>query len=80
MAKTKIAITLDEHLLVRLDALIASRRFPNRSQAIEAAVEEKLSRLKHTRLAQECARLDPKQEKSFAEEGFAADMDAWPAY
>lgn len=80
MAKTKVAITVDEQLLDRLDALVASRRFPNRSQAIEAAVEEKLSRLKRSRLAEECAKLDPEQEKSFAEEGFAVDMDQWPAY
>jgi metal-responsive CopG/Arc/MetJ family transcriptional regulator len=80
MAKTKVAITIDADLLGRLDALIANRRFPNRSQAIEAAVEETLARLKRTRLARECAKLDPKVEKALAEEGLAEDLEPWPEF
>jgi hypothetical protein len=43
--------------------------FPSRSQAIQVAVEEKLERLEHGRLARECAKLDPEFEKFLAEEG-----------
>lgn len=80
MPKTKIAITVDSEILDELDALIARDRFPNRSQAIEAAITEKLERLRRTRLAQECAKLDTQEEKSLAEEGLASELDAWPAY
>ena len=41
---------------------------PNRSQAVQAALTESLQRLARTRLACECAKLDPEEEA--AEEGF----------
>jgi len=80
MARAKIAITLDEHTLDRLDQLVRARVFPNRSQAIQEAVAEKLSRLEHGRLARECAKLDPAFEKALAEEGLSEELSEWPAY
>ena len=49
MSVSKIAISLDESLLVRLDRLVRSRVFPSRSRAIQDAVEEKLARLDRIR-------------------------------
>ena len=80
MPKTKVAITLDSELIARVDRLVNANRFPNRSQAIEIAVAEKLERLEHGRLARECAKLNPKDEQAFADEGLAIDRDAWPEY
>ncbi len=80
MATSKIAITIDQNLLHRLDFLVKSQRFTNRSRAIQEAVAEKLSRIERSRLAQECAKLDPKFEQEMAEEGFVAEMDEWPEY
>jgi Arc/MetJ-type ribon-helix-helix transcriptional regulator len=80
MPKAKIAITLDEQTLNRLDRLVRNKVFPNRSQAIEAAVEEKLQRLDRVRLALECQKLDPIQEKEFAEDGFSEELPRWPEY
>lgn len=80
MPKTKIAIAIDPALLGRLDDLVADARFPSRSQAVEAAVREALERLDRTRLAQECAKLDPAFEKAMAEEGLATDLAEWPDY
>ncbi len=80
MAQAKIAISLDEQMLRQLDGLVAEAAFPNRSQAIQAAVKEKLSRMEQGRLARECAKLDPAFETAMAEEGFAEDASAWPAY
>jgi metal-responsive CopG/Arc/MetJ family transcriptional regulator len=80
MATSKIAITIDQNLLHRLDFLVKSQRFANRSRAIQEAVAEKLSRIERSRLAQECAKLDPKFEQEMAEEGFATEMDEWPEY
>ena len=73
-------MTLESGLLVQVDELVARRKFPSRSHAIETAVAEKLERLARTRLARECAKLDPKQEKFLAEEGFAEDVKTWPEY
>jgi Arc/MetJ-type ribon-helix-helix transcriptional regulator len=78
--KTKVAVTLDTVLLGQLDHLVAKRRFQNRSQAIETALAEKLARLKRTRLAEECRRLDPDAEKAMAEEGLSGSIDTWPEY
>jgi len=80
MPKTKVAVTLEARLLDRVDELVANRRFRNRSQAIEAALAEKLDRVARTRLAQECAKLDPREEKGLAEEGLAGSIETWPEY
>jgi metal-responsive CopG/Arc/MetJ family transcriptional regulator len=80
MARSKVAISLDESTLGRLDQLVKKQVFPNRSQAIEEAVAEKLARLERSRLAQECAKLDPAYEKALAEEGLSEDLAEWPEY
>ncbi len=80
MKKSKIAITLDNKTLERLDGLVADREFPNRSRAIQDALDEKLDRLEKGRLARECAKLDPTYEKALADEGLAADVSEWPEY
>ncbi|MBI3575105.1 MAG: ribbon-helix-helix protein, CopG family [Gammaproteobacteria bacterium] len=80
MSSIKVAITLDSETLKRVDGLVSKRVFPNRSRAIQAAVAEKLARLEHSRLATECAKLDPKFEKALAEEGLGQELEAWPEY
>ena len=70
MPTSKIAITIDQNLLHRLDFLVKSQRFTNRSRAIQEAVTEKLARIDRSRLAQECAKLDPKFEQEMAEAEF----------
>jgi metal-responsive CopG/Arc/MetJ family transcriptional regulator len=80
MAKSKIAITLEGATLERLDELVKRAMFPSRSRAIEEAVAEKLSRLQRTRLARECAKLDPAFERALAEEGLTEDIAQWPEY
>jgi metal-responsive CopG/Arc/MetJ family transcriptional regulator len=80
MKKSKIAITVDNKTLERLDGLVADKVFPNRSRAIQEALEDKLERLEKGRLARECAKLDPTYEKALADEGLAADVSEWPEY
>jgi len=80
MPKTKVALTLDTELLNRIDHLVARQRFRNRSQAIETALAEKLARLSRTRLAEECAKLDRREEQQLADEGIRAAGDEWPEY
>ena len=78
MANTKVAIMLDEATLRRIDRLVRAARYRNRSQAIEAAVRAWFGRL--DRLATECAKLDPDEEKALAEEGLLAGGGTWPAW
>lgn len=80
MAKAKLAVTMDEQTLAEVDALVRQRKFPNRSQVIELAVREKLERLGKSRLADQCALLEPDFEKAMAEEGMGEEIEQWPAY
>jgi len=80
MRALKIAITIDDILVKQLDYLVRARIFPNRSKAIQKAVEEKLMRMEKSRLARECAKLDPKYEQTLAEEGFSKELEEWPEY
>ena len=80
MPASKIAITIDDNMLKRLDLLVRSKFFPNRSKAIQEAVAEKLMRLEKSRLALECTKLDPNDEQFFAEEGMSSEMEEWPEY
>jgi len=80
MPKTKVALTLDAELLERVDELVAKQRFRNRSQAVEAALADKVQRLARTRLARESAKLNPKEEKRLADEGLDDALESWPEY
>ncbi len=80
MPKSKIAISLDETILMQLDLLVQQGVFPNRSQALEIALKDKIERMERGRLAREAAKLDPHFEKSLADEGLSEDEAAWPEY
>lgn len=80
MSTAKVAITMDEDLLKRLDRLVKNRLFENRSRAIQEAVSEKLARLERGRLARECAKLDRALEQNMAEEGMSIEATEWPEY
>lgn len=54
------------------DPYMTSNPVTNRGQAARAAVREKLKRSRRRRLAKEAVKLDPKEERALAEEGFAA--------
>jgi Arc/MetJ-type ribon-helix-helix transcriptional regulator len=68
MGKAKIVITLDEEILEKLDRLIDLHVFPNRSRAIQEALEEKLERLEKNHPAEAPAKQEPSFEP-FADEG-----------
>jgi Arc/MetJ-type ribon-helix-helix transcriptional regulator len=79
MGKAKIAITVDEQALAEIDRLVSDGVFPNRSQAIEEAVQDRLARFHRSRLAVECAKLDRTEEQALADEGYAGEGE-WPEY
>jgi metal-responsive CopG/Arc/MetJ family transcriptional regulator len=80
MATAKIAITMDADTIKKLDRMVGKRIFPNRSRAIQEAVEEKLSRMDKNRLARECEKLNPKFEQILAEEDIHMESSEWPEY
>ena len=80
MGSVKVAITLDSETLRRVDELVSGRVFPSRSRAVQVAVAEKLARMEQTRLAEQCARLDPAFEQQLAEEGLGEEENSWPAW
>jgi Arc/MetJ-type ribon-helix-helix transcriptional regulator len=76
----KIAISLGERALDRVDRLVRDGVFPSRSKLIQDAIEEKLARFDRGRLARECAKLDPRFEQVGAEEGLSFQSREWPEY
>jgi metal-responsive CopG/Arc/MetJ family transcriptional regulator len=80
MPAAKIAITIEEQLLKRIDRLVAERKFPNRSRAIQEAVRDTLEKFERGRLARECAKLDRSVEQTMADEGLAEDLEEWPEF
>lgn len=80
MPIAKIAITLDARTLARVDRLVRRERNRNRSQAIEPVISSQLDRIERRRLLEQCAKLDPAEERALAEVGLAADDAEWPEY
>ena len=77
MTRAKIAITIDQVLLELLDSLVQNNIFQNRSQAINTALKEKLSRIEKTRLELECQKLIKQEEREFADMGIEEDFREW---
>ncbi|MCK7508656.1 MAG: ribbon-helix-helix domain-containing protein [Desulfobacterales bacterium] len=71
---------MDKEFIGELDGLVKRHVYQSRSQVIQEAVSEKLLRLKRSRLAIECAKLDRVAEKAMAEEGLSEDVAEWPEY
>jgi len=80
MPKDKIAITIEKDLLKKVDELVKGEIYPNRSVAIQEAVNEKIVRMEKTRLARECSKLDKLYEQELAEEILAAEPGEWEEY
>jgi len=80
MRFSKVAISVEKETLEHLDRLVKDKVFPSRSRAIQEAIQEKLTRLERTRLAEECAKLDPVAEQALADEGLSNALREWPEY
>lgn len=80
MSAAKITISIDGPLLQDLDRLVKDHVFSSRSQAIQEAVQDKLRRLRRTRLATESAKLDPNDERQLADLGLPSELENWPEY
>jgi Arc/MetJ-type ribon-helix-helix transcriptional regulator len=74
----KIAVTLEKRTVEDLDRWVREGRYPNRSRALQAAVNLLSEREKRTRLDRELAKLDRKEEQKMAEEGLGDT--SWPTF
>ncbi len=77
MATTKIAISIDAETVQRVDELVSSAGYPSRSRLFQDAVQDKLARLSRSRLAEQCALLDPAQEQEMADEFTPEELELW---
>ena len=80
MSVAKIAISIDDQLLAKLDIFVAQKKFKTRSQAIQIAVQNTVERLDHKRLIHACSQLDVHAERALADEGLTKDMEEWPEF
>lgn len=74
----KLAVTLDKKSVADLDRWVREGKYPNRSRALQSAVDLLVEREKRTRFARELAKLDPTEEQRMAEDGLGDN--SWPAF
>ena len=80
MSMAKIAVSIDNKQLEKIDFYVKQKIFKNRSQAFQLSIDQALQHLGHNRLAQECAKLDSHFEQEMADIGLSEDLDSWPEY
>lgn len=74
----KIAVTLEKGTVAELDRWVREGKYPNRSRALQSAVDLLTDREKRRRLARELGKLNKRDEQRMAEEGLGASP--WPPY
>ena len=79
MATTKVAISIDEHLLREVDRWVTEGEFPSRSRAVQTALALLKERRADQAFLEELAKLDPAEERALADE-FLTGETAWPEY
>jgi metal-responsive CopG/Arc/MetJ family transcriptional regulator len=80
MSIAKVTVSIESNLLKKVDYLVKSKVFPNRSQAIQIAVQEKVAKIDQNRLARECEKLDKQEERAMADFGLASEVSEWQEY
>lgn len=80
MPKAKIAITINEDIVDKIDQLVKKHDYQNRSQVIEDAIREKLLKINKYRLSKELNNIDIDEERKMAEEGIEGEINEWAQY
>jgi metal-responsive CopG/Arc/MetJ family transcriptional regulator len=80
MSIAKVTVSIESNLLKKVDYLVKSKVFPNRSQAIQIAVQEKITKIDQNRLARECEKFDKDEERAMADFGLASEVSEWQEY
>ena len=78
MSVSSVMIELEPSLLAKLDGYVEGHVFHSRSEAVSAAVREKIERMEsRAQFLAECSKLDPAEEQAFAEEWLEGERAAW---
>lgn len=80
MSIAKIAVSIDEKQLKKIDFYVKNHVFKSRSQAFQISISQTLQHLEHERLAKECAKLEAHYEQEMADVGLDEDLESWPKY
>lgn len=80
MSTAKIAVSIDDKQLKKIDYYVKKHVFKSRSQAFQISISKTLEQLEHSRLARECAKLDASEEQEIADMGLDEDLESWPKY
>lgn len=80
MKYAKVAISIEESVLKKIDRLVKGKTFESRSQAFQRAAESTLEKVERSQLAAECAKLDKRFERKIADQGLKRDLEEWPDY
>jgi metal-responsive CopG/Arc/MetJ family transcriptional regulator len=80
MSIAKVAVSIDEKQLKKIDFYVKRHVFKSRSQAFQISISRTLEHLEHDRLAKECAKLDIHFEQEMADIGLDEDLESWPKY
>jgi Arc/MetJ-type ribon-helix-helix transcriptional regulator len=71
----KIAVTLETETVAELDRWVREGKYPNRSRALQSAVDLLAERDSRQRLTRELAKLDRREEQRMADEGLGASSE-----
>ncbi len=80
MSMAKVAVSIDDKQLRKIDFYVKKKIFKNRSQAFQQSISQTLDHLEHDRLAKECAKLEISFEQDMADVGLDEDLASWPKY
>jgi metal-responsive CopG/Arc/MetJ family transcriptional regulator len=80
MSTAKIAVSIDNKQLKKIDFYVKKHVFKSRSQAFQISISQILEKLEHDRLAKECAKLNPIEEQEMADMDLDKDLASWPKY
>ena len=69
MSRVKISATVEQSVVAQIDNLVQQKIYPNRSAAIEGALEQVLRAQMDARIEAEAAKLNRREETELAEWG-----------
>ena len=74
----KLTVTLGQNAVDTIDRWVAEGRYPSRSFVLQRAVNILIERDVRSRVIRELAKLDPEEERRFAEG--ILDEEPWPEF
>lgn len=74
MASKSINVTVEEELITRADRLVNEKKYPNRSQLVQAAIEALLKQIDAESIGEQAKLL---KENADSEEWFEGELEQW---